>query len=204
MFGRLLNSLPLKTLRGYEHPELVEMVFQKTISYRPSETWPEMADVNTVLDFGGGCGRHYKDAAVSAPNIKWAVVETAPMVARAKELASSHLKFFADIDEAATWLGHIEVIHSNGALQYTDDPIRKAERLCSLNPDRLLWYRILLGDGRRRPQISPLGDNGPGKQRVVLKKLSYEVTSIVEDDFLKAHADYSLTERGQDWFKFAR
>src|SRR4051812_42547183 len=110
MFGRLLNSLPLKTLRGYRHPELVEMVFQKTLAYQPVEAWPEMVGVSTVLDFGGGCGRHYQDAVGSSPNIRWAVVETEPMVRRAKELETDKLGFFSDIREAAAWLGDIDVV----------------------------------------------------------------------------------------------
>lgn len=203
MFGRLLNSLPLKTLRGYEHPELVEMVFQKTLTYQPS-VWPEMVGVKTALDFGGGCGRHYRDAALKTPDIKWAVVETEPMVRRAVELETERLKFFSDIDAAAAWLDAIEVVHSNGALHYADDPIGTATALCSLHPQRLLWDRLFLGDGSKHDQISPLGDNGPGKQKIALKRIAYEHTTIKEDAFLKAHDGYRLEARGPDWFRFVR
>ncbi|MBR0846621.1 hypothetical protein JQ543_02610 [Bradyrhizobium diazoefficiens] len=204
MFGRLLNSLPLKTLRGYEHPELVEMVFQKTLAYEPTEAMPEMAGISTVLDFGGGCGAHYKDAALTAANIRWAIVETAPMVRRAKELETNSLKFFTDAQEAASWLGELDVVHSNGALQYAADPINKAKELCDLRPKHLLWYRLLMGDGRKLSQISPLGDNGPGKQRIALKRVVFDRTTIREDQFLSAHQGYRLEARGPDWFKFSR
>lgn len=50
----------------------------------------------------------------------WAVVETPAMTARASELATDRLRFFTDIDGAAEWLGYVDVMHSNCALQYPD------------------------------------------------------------------------------------
>ena len=74
--ARLLRRFwaPTETLDGYEQPELVEVIFQKTIAYKPQNDWPEMAGVSSVLDFGGGCGLHYKQA--RSPTVRWAVVET--------------------------------------------------------------------------------------------------------------------------------
>jgi hypothetical protein len=74
---------PLETLDGYEQSELIEVIFQKTKAYEPDGSWPEMAGVSSVLDFGGGCGLHYKLAKLQSPKIRWAVVETPAMVARA-------------------------------------------------------------------------------------------------------------------------
>ncbi|MFB6414403.1 hypothetical protein [Bradyrhizobium tunisiense] len=86
MFRRLVRMLPAETLDGYDHPQLVETVFRKTIAYSPTEPWAEMINVRSVLDFGGGCGRHYREAKVSSVSVKWAIVETPAMVSRAKEL----------------------------------------------------------------------------------------------------------------------
>jgi hypothetical protein len=77
VFARLLRR-PRETLDGYEQPELVEVIFQKTKAYKPDSDWPEMAGVSSVLDFGGGCGIHYKQA--NLPDVRWAVVETPAMV----------------------------------------------------------------------------------------------------------------------------
>jgi hypothetical protein len=68
----------------------------------------------------------------------------------------------------------------------------------------MLWYRLLLGHGRRQTQISRLADNGPGRSPSTRKKISYEQTPVDEQQFLAAHIEFSLIERGQDWFKFAR
>jgi hypothetical protein len=61
---------PSETIQGYEHPELVEVVFQKALAYTPQGEWPEMVGVTSVLDFGGGCGVHYKLARLQSPDIR--------------------------------------------------------------------------------------------------------------------------------------
>lgn len=73
---RRLNH-PEGTIKGYEHPELVEVHFQKTKACAPKEPWPEMMGISSVLDFGGACGIHYKRAALQNQSIRWAVVENA-------------------------------------------------------------------------------------------------------------------------------
>lgn len=92
---------PRAVIEGYEHDQLVETVFQKTKAYRPQGAWPLMAGALTVLDFGGGCGLHYKLARLQAPQIRWAMVDTPAMAARASELSTDRLRFFCDISEAA-------------------------------------------------------------------------------------------------------
>jgi hypothetical protein len=200
---RLLRR-PRETLDGYEQPELVDVIFKKTKAYEPQGNWPEMSGVSSVLDFGGGCGLHYKLACRESPDIRWAVVETPAMVERAKELATHTLRFFTDIPEAHQWLGDIDVMHSNGALQYASDPEQKLKRLCELRAKRMLWYRLSLtvDSVEREIQSSRLGDNGPGKLRVKEKTVRYERTKIPEREFLAAHRDYELAERGVDRFRF--
>ncbi len=204
MLRRLLNLLPSETLHGYEHPELVETVFQKTIAYEPVEPWPEMEGVKSVLDFGGACGRHYKEARRHSADVRWAIVETPAMVARAREIETQQLRFFTDIGAALAWLGPVEVVHSNGALQYTPKPIQLVGELSSLGAPRMLWRRLLIGEGGRITQISRLSDNGPGRSSSARKKVSYEQTPINERQFLEAHRDYRLISRGADWFDFAK
>src|SRR5690348_6103535 len=123
MLRRLLNLLFSERLEGYEHPELIEVVFRKTQAYKPNGSWPEIAGARTVLDFGGGCGLHYKQASLS--DAQWAVVETPAMVERARELETDRLRFFTEIEDAAKWLGDIDIMHSNGAIQYTSNPLAK-------------------------------------------------------------------------------
>jgi putative methyltransferase (TIGR04325 family) len=201
MLQRLLRMFPSETISGYEHPELVDVIFQKTLAYRPKEPWPEIAGARAVLDFGGGCGLHYKQA--NSPSIRWAVVETPAMVARAAELQTDKLRFFTGIDEAADWLGHIEVMHSNGAVQYTAEPLVTVRRLCELRAARLLWYRCALSDATAtNEQISHLADNGPGFAVTANKNVSYSVTTMTERDFLNLHGSYELIARGADWFQF--
>jgi putative methyltransferase (TIGR04325 family) len=204
--ARLLRRLmpPTETLDGYEQPELVELIFQKTIAYKPQNDWPEMAGVSSVLDFGGGCGLHYKQA--RSPTVRWAVVETPAMVARASGLRTDKLRFFTSIAEAANWLGPFDVMHSNGALHYSEDPEQTLSQLCSLRARTMLWQRVYLsqGDTERAIQVSNLVDNGPGKaaRSVKNKAVKYEYTKIPEPVFLAAHDDYTLADRGADWVRF--
>jgi putative methyltransferase (TIGR04325 family) len=158
---------PQGTLQGYESPELVDVIFQKTMAYSPSGSWPEMEGISTVLDFGGGCGLHYKLAVHQSPGIRWAGVETPAMAARAAELATEQLQFFAEIEAAEEWLGSIDVMHSNGALQYVPEPISTLSKLCRLRATTMLWHRMFLSQDniRTETQQSRLIDNGPGRRR---------------------------------------
>ena len=199
--ARLLRR-PFETLDGYEQPELIEVIFQKTQAYHPEGDWPEMLGASTVLDFGGGCGLHYKQAKV--PGVRWAVVETPAMVERAKELATANLQFFSNISDARQWLGDVDIMYSNGALQYAMDPVIKLKQLCGVHAKKMLWYRVSLSahSTEREIQSSRLSNNGPGKLHVEDKFVKYARTKIPEHDFLVAHSDYALIERGPDWFRF--
>ena len=128
------------------------------------------------------------------------------MVERAKELATDQLQFFMSISDAADWLGSVEVMHSNGALQYTPEPERTLRQLCALNAGKMLWQRVVLSANstERDIQSSLLGENGPGSIRVREKTVRYTRTKIPENVFLDAHASYTLAERGADWFRFIK
>ncbi len=194
-----------ETLKGYEHPELVEVIFRKTLAYEPKANWSEMDGVSTVLDFGGGCGLHYKEA--NSKTVRWAVVETPAMVARAKDLATDRLQFFTDIDGAARWLGPIDVMHSDGALQYADDPASTLKQLCALGAQRMLWKRVALSEGEPKQELqsSRLADNGPGRLRgASTKSVKYIRTAIPISTFLAAHDGYDLIEHHEVYFLFHR
>lgn len=204
MIARVANRLfpPSETLEGYEHPELVDLIFRKTAAYRPTGEWLEAKDAKTVLDFGGGCGLHYKQA--NSPTVRWAVVETPKMIERTKELATDRLRFFTSIPEAADWLGDVDLMYSDGALQYTPSPEQSLRDLCGINAKQMLWRRLLFSQSTHTPEIqsSFLGDNGPGCIKIAEKIVKYRRTAIRESDFLIAHVDYEIVARGADWFRF--
>jgi hypothetical protein len=204
LVSRLIRRIrrPKETLHGYEHPEVVQVIFQKTLAYKPEGKPLDIAGAATVLDFGGGCGLHYKQA--RSPSVRWAVVESSAMVARAKELSTDRLQFFTDITDATAWLGDVDLMHSNGALQYAPEPIQKLRELCGLRAKKMHWYRALLGEPGREVQTSLLGDNGPGRLAVKEKTVRYERTKIPEKTFLDAHAGYDISDRGADWFRFVK
>ena len=204
---------PREIIEGYENPELVETIFLKTINYKPDANWPLVAGLNTVLDFGGGAGLHYKVARQQSPDIRWAVVETPAMVRRAKELATDRLMFFERIERAADWLGDVDLVHSNGAIQYVPDALETVRTLCSVRPAAMAWYRVPISDGARREiQTSYLSDNGPGLPIASKEKLvKYERNWISEQVFIQAHEGFRVTERSPDptergtqQFRFAR
>lgn len=195
---------PTATLHGYDEPELVDLIFRKTVAFQPKELWAEVVGAASVLDFGGGCGLHYKEA--NSTSVRWAVVETPAMAARAEELATDKLRFFTSISDAAAWLGPIDVMHSNSALQYSPAPAWELQQLCALRAKLMLWSRLSLsfGSTEREIQTSRLGDNGPGRiQMTEEKTINIERTKIPESEFLAAHHDYTLCARGADWFRFA-
>lgn len=192
---------PKEVIEGYENPELVETIFLKTINYKPVTNLPLTAGARTVLDFGGGAGLHYKVARQQSPDIRWAVVETPAMVRRAKELATDRLMFFERIEQAADWLGSVDLVHSNGAIQYVPDAIETIKTLCSIRPATLSWYRVPISDGapRREVQTSYLSDNGPGQSLASKEKLvRYERSWLSEPMFIQAHEGYRVVERSPD------
>ncbi|MBR1329869.1 methyltransferase domain-containing protein [Bradyrhizobium ottawaense] len=189
---------PRDAIEGYENEELVDTIYRKTAAYQGQANWPLVADLTTVLDFGGGAGVHYKTARQQSPDIRWAVVETPAMVRRAKELATDSLRFFQRIEEAADWLGNVDLIHSNGAIQYVPNPVRTIRSLCAVAPAKLVWHRVPIseGEGRREVQTSYLSDNGPGQAPSLAEKLvRYERTWIPEQAFIRAHEGYRNAAR---------
>ncbi|MFH0299693.1 hypothetical protein AAFX91_21160 [Bradyrhizobium sp. 31Argb] len=192
---------PREVIEGYESEELVETIFHKTIAYDPTGDWPLVAGIKSVLDFGGGAGLHYKLARKQAPDIRWAVVETPAMARRARQLATNRLMFFSDIHEAADWLGEIELMHSNGAIQYVPEATETIRALCATQPAAMAWYRVPISDAdpKAEVQTSFLSDNGPGALPTSKDKLvRYARNWIPAQAFLAAHQGYRIAERSPD------
>jgi putative methyltransferase (TIGR04325 family) len=192
---------------GYEHPELVDEVYRKTLTYEPTEPWPGMVGVSSVLDFGGACGQHYKHARISSPGIRWAVVETPAMIARAAELSTENLKFFSSVGEAAMWLGQIDLVFSSGAVQCTPDPENAARQLCALGVPRIRYERLAFAPSGRieHDQFSLLGENGPASARSFRgKAVKIKRVLIPREAFVACHDGYRLDDEGEDWMQFSK
>jgi putative methyltransferase (TIGR04325 family) len=208
-------------IQGYEHSDLVETVVRRTAALLQSPRIDDAVagevltptllalaaaerDDPHVLDFGGAAGLHYLAARQAFPTKRfhWAVVETPTMVAAAT-LGSDVLRFFPDPSEAANWLGRVDVMHSNGALQYLDEPEAMLQRLIGLRAPVMLWARMLLGERRERfSQSSRLTENGPGSvpSGLVDRTVVYDATRIPRADFLAQHTDagYRLAWKARD------
>jgi putative methyltransferase (TIGR04325 family) len=203
LMQRLKRKLfpPREVIEGYESEELVETIFDKTIAYDPAGDWPLVAGISSVLDFGGGAGLHYKLARKQAPDIRWAVVETPAMARRARQLATNRLMFFSDIHEAADWLGEIELMHSNGAIQYVPEATETIRTLCAIRPSMMAWYRVPISDADAKAEVqtSFLSDNGPGSLPTSKDKLvKYARNWIPAQAFLAAHQGYHVAEQSPD------
>lgn len=204
MLARILRLLPATTIEGYEHPELVSEIFAKTAAAEPTGEWPEIRGVETVLDFGGACGIHYKLARREVPAIRWAVVETPAMVRQASQLATDNLRFFDTISAAAAWLGAVDLVHSSGALQYTPAPLDVVHELAGIGAARINWKRLFLSEEPiSERQRSMLIENGPSF-RFSTKAVVYERKSLSRLEFESAHRGYRVEASGPDWFDFVR
>jgi hypothetical protein len=208
LFRRIKRKMlpPAPKLEGYENPELVDVIFKKTLAYNaPKQEWRDVVGASTVLDFGGASGAHYKEAIHHTPDVRWAVVETPAMVQRASVVATDRLQFFSSVAGAAAWLGPIDLMHSSGALQFAPDPAKTVAELCGLGAKRMHWRRLSKDRTVQEMQETFLTDNGPGAvDNVQEKRVGYLRMLIPESVFLEAHAErYLLAERGEDWFRFA-
>ncbi len=86
-----------------------------------------------VLDFGGGFALSYFLLRRRMPHeSRWAVVETTQSVALGKAFETENLRFFDSIETARQWLGEVDAVHTNGALQYHPSPEAALESLLSV------------------------------------------------------------------------
>lgn len=193
---------------GYNETDLINVVYEKTKRYRDSITLDqpfvsEMASVRTliglglslrsnelnVVDFGGACGFHYfiaRQTLGKTIQLRWHVVETASMVAKAHALEDGQLRFFDDLQEATSCLGRVDLIFSSCAIQYVPDPYALLERLVGCGSKHLFLTRGALSPVAREMiciEKARLSDNGPGVMPAGMKEgvSQYPVTYIRKD-----------------------
>jgi putative methyltransferase (TIGR04325 family) len=195
-------------IAGYDNAELVGTVVRRTAALLnvpriddvvPGEILaPTLlavamagADIAHVVDFGGAAGLHYLAAKQAFPmrRFRWAIVETPAMV-EAATLGNDDLRFFTDIEDAASWLERIDIMHSNSALQYVDEPDAALDKLLGLQAPIMLWGKMMLAERREHfTQRSRLRENGPGfaPEGLIDRDVTYRATRVARADFLNAH-----------------
>ena len=151
-----------------------------------------------VLDFGGGCGFHYfRVVAVTRAPLRWAIVETEAMAARAARLAQNYFRVFTKIEDAAAALGIVDLVHASSAIQYVPDPPDVLRQLAALRSRYILLARLPFW---KEPtivgvQISPLRFNGIGLMppHVQDRDIRYPITFMNIDEILHILHAYQLT-----------
>jgi putative methyltransferase (TIGR04325 family) len=150
-----------------------------------------------VLDFGGGCGVHYFTCVdrFRMP-LKWAIVETATMAQRGRELAQGRFEVFTDIATAADRIGRIDLVFVSSALSYVTDPLGTLKALLSLHPRHFALARFPVWGGAQVVglQTSLLSHNGIGPMPANMpdRQMTYPVTFANFDDVMRAFDDYEL------------
>ena len=150
-----------------------------------------------VLDFGGGCGVHYFTCAgrFHLP-LKWAIVETATMAQRGRELAQGRFEMFTDIAAATDHLGRIDLVFISSALSYVPDPLATLRALLSLRPRHFALARFPVWGGAQTVglQTSLLSQNGIGPMPPNMpdRQVTYPVTFANFDEVMGAFGDYEL------------
>jgi putative methyltransferase (TIGR04325 family) len=211
-----LSTRTPATGRGYADAEIADIVIRKTEAIKavrieaviPGETLlPTLLAVacsgDRVLDFGGGAGFHYLVASQAFPerSFRWAVVEHPLMVSRAHHLEQPGLKFFPTAELASDWLGGVDLLHSNGVLQYLDSPEDMVRRLLSLRPKWVSWSRLLLGLQRVvETQVAPLSAHGPGPSpgEIDDRQITHTTVRMENTTFMAAHSEYRTVWRTDD------
>ncbi len=203
--------------RGYDDEALVDVVFAKTeaLSDRDILAMPAGAGLDRtllavgmaalvrqppihVLDFGGAFGLHHRVARLGLPEVqlRWAIVEIPLALKKAEKLTTDSLRWFSEIGAAVDWLGRVDLVHSIGAIQYTQDPKVAVDQLSALNAPVMFWAKLALSAGKPRHhlQTSLLSENGPGPlpAEFVDRKIRHSVTEMSRESFLVAHRDYRL------------
>ena len=160
----------------------------------------------SVIDFGGGGGRHGWHLTKSG-GATWSVVETEAMVAASNaSLSEPGLSFFSKVDAAASYLEKVDVVHVSSALQYTPNPPLFLRELVDLESEWLIVEKTILtkkSDAVKFTQFSTLNENIP---RSALPKItpnpavSYQLTATPQSEFFKIieQAGFEVVERNDD------
>lgn len=143
-----------------------------------------------VLDFGGAAGLH---AALSIKTLtdvdqRWAIVETPSMVRACSGLSTENVQFFEAIEDALSWLGEADLVHSSGALQYMPDAIASVNELLSIKAQLLLIQKSALSLGREIVELESISLGGHRSGRFSQAHHDHvakiPVTYVNQDDFI--------------------
>jgi putative methyltransferase (TIGR04325 family) len=123
-----------------------------------------------VFDLGGACGAWLDrvDVAFGGLVQRYALVETAGMVAHAKPLRSADPRvcLTTDLAEAKSFLGEIDLVVASGVANYLPDPIAIILELVRLQPRYIYLTRTLVSSSEQGAiytrQRSLLSEHGPG------------------------------------------
>ena len=217
LYSNYDEALQLCNGLGYSEQELTEVVVKKNIAYRKSITEKSYlyGDVNRsllaisialnsksfrVLDFGGGGGYHYtlaKHVLGDNYDIKWNIVETDSMCLAAASIADKSLKYFNNINHAASDLGNIDLMFTSSALQYCSDPMEYLKNLLNVSAKYIYITRTPFFSGTNKIisiQSSKLSHNGPGdlpfdyEDREILYPISFipldEVIKTIQEKYI--------------------
>jgi putative methyltransferase (TIGR04325 family) len=204
------------TQDAYEDIELVNVILEKTkrfkngldnniISISEVDSYSLVSLINpiidnfdtktiNVIDFGGACGAHYfHSRALLDKRIKlnWYVVEKLKMVEFAKVLETDELKFTNDLNAARSKLGNIDLLHTSGALQCVDEPLKYLKNIIDLDAKWILFSRLGVNQIDREVitvHTSKLSWNGRGElpNGFIDKEVKYPFTFFSEKKFLIA------------------
>lgn len=202
LYARVLNFvLPLLwSSNGYKNEKLINLVIEKNLALRDAIALNQVddqffrvaaavglakIDKNTmrVLDFGGGAGHHQSIATLAYPHLEfdWTVVETPELVDLSKrKILVTNLNFTSSLDALKDEKG-FDLIHSNSAIQYTNDPLATIEALARFKSSVVYLTRVPMstnGNGFSYNQVSKLSANGPGRPPMdfVDSRVSYPIT----------------------------
>lgn len=176
-----------------------------TSKYLYSDLYPPELFPITILDFGGGGGRHGFQIARSGM-AKWMVVETPALVdAASKLLAATGITFVKDIAAARALEENIGIVHVSSALQYTADPFEVLNEILSLGATYLIFEKMVLTSRPRSVQFSQyslLRDNLPNFSNGVgswLEAARYPLTALPLAEFIALiQSKYEILEKFED------
>ena len=194
-------------IESYQDLDLVKMILLKNLQLRQTATLTNldvmsfrtiaavgMAIENksklTVLDFGGGAGHHQFLAKNLFKNVNfdWTVVETEEMSRTVQEvIKEGGLKFISSL-KTLTKENSFDLIFSNGAIQYTQDPLKTLSELLNLGFGHFFITRVPLNLGNSQIsylQESLLSQNGPGPAPMDIqdKWVKYQNNIVSKDSF---------------------
>lgn len=209
MLRTLRRLFPLPTITNYSDPRIAERVAEKTASYNPVPPYLDIRGAKRILDFGGGCGVHYKQALAAAMDCIWVIVEQDVMVRAAMEYRQPQNLFFTtNLDDVEALLGGTpDLIYSNGALQYCPAYGPILDRLSLFHAPKMIWDRTRVSDGVSQTftEHSYLSDHGPGDPIGSEAKVIVTCRPVRTSHFINAHWRYEYTYDTQaDRWTFTR